>query len=345
MPEISTGRTAAQATAEGNKTLAELHSSTLRFAAIRALVSIGCPEQLRDGPLTVAELASRCGAHAPTLARLLRSVAVTGLLRTVSPCKYELTDAGQALLEGRELQRMRWNVDPEAWRSLGELTETVRTGQAPFLLRHGSTYDYLSTRQESAAAFDALMVANHSHLAARLAEVGDFSGASTVVDVGGGRGTFLTAVLRAHPGLRGILLDLERAVPTAKEYLAANGVDERCEVVAGDFFASVPAGADAYLLAHVIHNWDDAQAAGILRTVRAAMPGNGRILIIEAPLPDDDRPYFVKDLDIRLLTMHGGKERSQSEYVALLAGAGLRPGPVTELAFGSCLITASPAEP
>jgi SAM-dependent methyltransferase len=331
--------------AAGQATIMEIQRGVWRFAALRALVAVGAPEQLRDGPLTVAELADRCRAHAPTLSRLLRTIAATGLLRSAGLDKYELTGAGQALLAGRALTSVRFCVDPEVWGALGELTVTVRTGQAPFTLRHGSLYDYLSTKPDVSAVFDELMDTNHGPLAERLAKAATFGETGTVVDVGGGRGTFLASILRAHPGLRGVLLDLERTVPAARDYLAASGVGERCEVVAGDFFTAVPAGADVYLVAHIIHNWDDEQAAVILRAIRAVIPGHGRLLLVEAPLPDDDRPHFGKDLDIRLLTMHEGKERSLEEYSALLTAAGFRPGPVAELGRGECVITASPAPP
>jgi hypothetical protein len=142
--------------------------------------------------------------------------------------------------------------------------------------------------------------------------------------------------------LHGILLDLERVVASAQEYLSANGVASRCEVVVGDFFQAVPAGADVYLLAHVIHNWDDEGAKTILRAVRAAIPGNGRLLIVETPLPDDDRPHIMKDLDMRILTIeNGGKERLMSEYSALLDDAGFRLEEDAGLA-SQRLIVASP---
>ena len=134
--------------AAGSALLGEMHRAVLRYGALTALVAVGAPEQLRGGPLAVADLASRCGAHAPTLGRLLRTTASTGLLRTVAPGTYELTEAGQALLDGPELLRLRWHTDPETWNSVGELTETARTGRAPFLDRHGSTYHYLAGRPE-----------------------------------------------------------------------------------------------------------------------------------------------------------------------------------------------------
>jgi hypothetical protein len=327
--------------AEGNALLSDMYRTVLRYGAIRALVGTGCLEQLREGPLPVTELADRCGLHAPTLSRLLRAAAPTGLLRTVSPGTYELTEAGQVLLDGTELLRTRWCTVPEVWTSIGELTETVRSGKSPFVQRHGNTYNFLATRPEESAAFDALMVANHGGVAEKVASSDAFPSTGTVVDVGGGKGTFLAAILRARPALRGILLELERTVDAAREYLTASGVASSCEVVAGDFFKAVPSGADVYLLASIIHNWDDDEAVDILRTVRAAIPEQGRLLLVDVVLPDDDRPHPGKDMDIRMLTMHEGKERSRSEFSALLSSAGFRLDEVTELTRLS-LILASP---
>jgi predicted transcriptional regulator len=331
-----------QAAADGSAMLRQMWGVVRRWAALRALVSIGCPEQLRSGPLTVTELATRCGADEQALARLLRSAVTTGLLRTVRTGAYELTEAGQALLDGTEALRLKWEADPELWAALGELTETIRIGRAPFVLRHGSMYNYLSGRPDSSAAFDALMPAQFSPVSASLAETGALPETGAVVDVGGGRGQFLSAILRARPALRGILLELERTVPGARAYLHETGVGDRCEVVAGDFFAEVPSGADAYLLAHVVHNWGDDSAARILRTVRSAMPPHGKLLLVEAMVPDDDLPDFGKDLDVTLLSMHEGLARTQAEYFALLTGAGFRPGQVTDLrAMGNSLVTAT----
>lgn len=330
--------------ADGVRTMMEHQRAVWRFAALRALVSIGGLEALRDGPLTLAELADRCGASAPVLRRVLRTVASTGLLRTTSSGTYELTDAGVAMLNSWAINSARWGADPEFWQSLGELTETIRTGRVPFVERHGTMYNYIAANPEIEQVFDALMVNQHAAAAARLAETVDFTGMRTVADVGGGAGTFLAAILRAHPGLRGVLVELERTLPAARKYLAENGVADRCEIVAGDFFAAVPAGADAYVLSNIVHNWDDEQAVAILRTVRAAVPPHGVVLLVEAVVPDDDRMHWAKDIDIRILTMHEGTERTQAEYAALLAAARFQLDSVTELLPQFMhVITASPA--
>jgi DNA-binding MarR family transcriptional regulator len=342
MQDVIAGRAAEATMADGQATLMETERAVWRFTAIRAIVAIGCPEELRDGPRAVGEIADRCGAHAPTLARLLRTVAQTGLVRSVPPDRYELTPAGQALLEGRQAMSIRYSADPEIWGALGELTETVQTGNAPFVERHGSLYNYLAGKPGLSAIFDAFMNVNYWPLAVKVAEVGAFQAGEMVVDVGGGQGTFLAAILQANPGTSGILLDLARTMPVAREYLATTGVADRCELVAGDFFEAAPAG-DTYLLSHVLHNWDDNSSLRILRVIRELIPAHGRVLIVEMPLPDDDSPHRGKDLDIRLLTLHpGGRERSQAQYGALLAEAGFLLAGMTELGREEYLITASP---
>lgn len=322
----------------------EFQTATWRFAAVRALLSIGAFENLAAGPLTVDELASRCGANVAILKRVLRCVAAAGLLRTVGTYQYGLTDACRAAMDSWAFASLRYSSDPEFWRALGEITETIRSGKTPFIARHGSAYDYLATQPATAAAFDALMRDTFAPMATALAQAIDFAKLGTVVDVGGGYGGFITAILRAHPGARGILAELDRALPGARDYLAANGVAARCEVVACDFFADpLPSGARAYLLAHVIHNWNDEQSLAILRAVRAAIPEEGRLLLVEAVLPDDDSAHFAKDLDIHLLTILPGGERTRSEYAQLLAAAGFRLESVIELFGGQSAVVGVPS--
>jgi O-methyltransferase domain len=340
-----TDKTADQAAlGEGTATIMGLQRAWWRFSALRALVAVGVPEQLVDGPRTVEDLAKACGAHAPTLSRLLRNIAQTGLLRTVAPATYELTPAGRALIVGHARVSVLFSVDDEVYNGLAELTETVRTGVAPFTLRHGSMYDYLSGVPALSAVFDQLMDLQHVPLANEVAELlaaSDLPDGATVVDVGGAKGTFIGTILNANPAMRGILFDLERSATAGKAYLAEAGVADRSEVVSGDFFQAVPVG-DAYLLAHIVHNWGDDQVVSILRTIRAAIPDDGRLLIVEAPLPADDAPHFAKDLDIRLLTMHEGQERTVPEYEAMLAAAGFQLTSMDDLYRGESLITAVP---
>jgi hypothetical protein len=319
--------------AAGALVLLETTWATWRFAAISGLLSIGAFEQLAAGPLTIGELAGRCGANPETLRRVLRCVAATGLLRSAGEQRYELTDACRAAMDGFAFAGFRFNADPEIWNALGAITETIRTGKAPLIDRHGGLYGYLATQPETAAGFDTLVKGNYTAAASALAQAIDFTGLGTVVDVGGGHGGFITAILQAHSSVRGILTELDRALPGARAHLAANGLTGRCDVVACDFFTDpLPPGAGGYLLAHVIHNWNDEQALAILRAVRTAIPDDGRLLLVEAIIPDDDSPHLAKDLDIRLITILPGGGRTESEYARLLTRAGFRPEPASGLA-------------
>ena len=320
------------AAAVGARILLETTFATWRFTAIRGLLDIGAFEQLAAGPLTVGELAARCGADVAILRRVLRCVAATGLLRSAGPERYELTDPCRAVLGGFVFGGFLFNADPEMWNALGEITETIRSGKPPLIGRYGSVYGYLATQPATAAGFDALVKGNYAPVASALAQSVDFAGLGTVVDIGGGHGGFITAILRAHPGVRGVLTELDRALPGARAHLAATGLADRCDVVACDFFTDpLPSGAGGYLLAHVIHNWDDERALAILRAVRAAMPDDGRLLLVEAIIPGDDSPHLAKDLDIRVMTILPGGERTESEYARLLTEAGFRPQPAAGL--------------
>jgi O-methyltransferase domain len=330
--------------AAGTRILLETTFATWRFTAIRGLLSIGAFEQLAVGPLTIGELADRCGADAEILRRVLRCVAATGLLRSAGPQRYELTDACRAVLGGWAFGGFLFNADPELWNALGEINKTIRSGRAPLIDRYGGLYGYLATQPETAAGFDALVKGNYAPVADALAQAVDFGKLGTVVDLGGGHGGFITAILRAHPGVRGILAELDRALPGARAHLAANGLADRCDIVACDFFTDpLPPDAGGYLLAHVIHNWNDEQALAILRAVRAAVPDDGRLLLIEAIIPDDDSPHLAKDLDIRMITILPGGGRTESEYAGLLAEAGFRPEPAATLARSDSVIVAIPA--
>lgn len=321
-----------------------LVSGVWRFSALHAMIELGCADQLRDGPLTTAELAARCGAHEPSLARVLRTVASTGLIATVAPRTYALTDAGTVLVDSDWARLfVRFGGEPACWYAQGALAQTVRTGRSAFEARFGPLYDYLAAQPETGRTFGEFMTSRSRPLAARVAQLHDFSEAVTVVDVGGGNGTFLAAILRAHPRLRGVLLERTRSLPAAREFLDAQGLAGRYQLIDGDFFVAVPAGADVYLLANVLHNWADEDALRILLNIRSAIKAGGRLLLVDGLIPDDDRPHFAKDLDARMLSIFGaGGERGESEYFGLLDAAGFRAVRSGELPFELSLIEAAP---
>ena len=319
-----------------------------RFTALHAMAELRCADHLADGPLSADELAKRCGADAAALERVLRVVAAIGLVKQVTPGTYALTESGETLRsDSPNSLRAGILVNAEAgsWDAMGSLPEAVRTGRSTFVEKYGPLYDYLAAHPEAGLVFNEFMRLRSQPMAQGVANGYDFSGINTIMDVGGGKGTFLAAILDAHPHLRGVLFERDAVMPEARENVTDRGLTDRCDFVTGDFFESVPEGADAYLLASIIHNWDDDDALRILRSVRAALPEHGRVLLVDAVLPDDDRPHLGKDLDVRMLTLFGGgRERTESDYFGLLTEVGLRARIAAELPIGLSLVEAVPAD-
>ncbi|GAA3115185.1 methyltransferase [Planomonospora alba] len=317
-----------------------------RFAALAVMAELGCADHLAEGPLSTGELAARCGADPSALGRVLRQLASMGVVAVEGPGVYGLTEAGAALrsdVPDSMRPAVRMIAEEGFWYGMGMLPRTVREGRSAFAGRYGPLYGYLRDNPAAGRLFDDYMVARSRPFADAVASRYDFSGVRTLVDVAGGKGHLLAAVLKAHSNVRGVLFDQEAVVPGARELFAAAGLEDRCECVAGDFFASVPSGADAYLLSSVIHNWSDEDAVRILGNVREAMAADGRVLLVELVIPDDDRPHISKDVDMRMLALFGeGLERSTSEYTELLGKAGLRFERQVELPGGASVIEALP---
>jgi hypothetical protein len=219
------------------------------------------------------------------------------------------------------------------WDAWGRALHSVRTGEPAFTHLHGmDAFAYLEGHPEAAATFNAGMTGRAASADVAVARTYDFSGVRTIVDVGGGHGLLLSTILEAYPAARGILLDLPSVAAGARERIAAAGLAGRCDVIAGDFFASVPPGGDCYLLANVIHDWDDDRAVAILRSCQRAMADGGRVLIIEAVLPTGNEPHPGKVGDLQMLVITGGRERTAAEYRALLTAGGFRSGRVVPTA-------------
>lgn len=306
----------------------ELIYGLFSFSALLSWVDLACSDHLQKEPLTAGELAERCGAQAPLLARLLQTMAALGFV-TAAGGVYSLTEAGRVLCADAA-DSMRPGVlvmgEQTSWGAMRQLATTIRSGRSVVEDAHGSWYDYLTGMPHMRSLFQEFMTTRSRAFGRALADVADFTGVRTIVDVGGGNGTLLATVMAAHPGIHGSLVDLEPVVATAREFLASAGLEDRVTVEAGDFFTSVPAGADCYLLASVIHNWNDDQALAILWSLRAAMTTTSRALLVDVLLPDDNaQPHPGHLLDMRMMALFGaGHERTQSAYVDLLAQAGLR---------------------
>ena len=286
--------------------------------AIHVAAVLGIPQLLADGPRTSDELAESVGAHAPSLYRLLRALAGIGVFEERDGRQFALTPLSEALRT--ELGGWaEFAASPSVWAAWGDLLHSIRTGENAFAHVHGEdVWQYRADRPEESELFDRAMTANLQIAERALIDAYDFSHFGVVADIGGGRGALISAILEAYPTVRGILFDQAHVVEHAD-------VGDRCEVVAGSFFEEVPAGAHAYVLRHIVHDWEDAEAVQLLRVVRAAMSPSAVVLIVER---DISRPE-AKFGDLNMLVNPGGRERTADEYAELLQEAGLRLARVT----------------
>jgi hypothetical protein len=296
--------------------------------AIYVAAKLGIADLLKDGPRSSEELAQLAGAHPRALYRLLRALASVEVFREGEDGSFELTPRAVCLrsdVPGSLRALAITRGEPYFWRPWGHLLQSVQTGQAAFDDIYGMRFfEYLGQHPQDATTFGQAMLANVAQKHTAVARAYDFSQFGTVVDVGGGQGALLTAILTTHPQVRGVLFDQPHVVEAAKPYIMVAGLAPRCELVSGDFFTSVPAGGDAYTLSEILHDWDDLQATAILRNIRKAMPKHGKVLILEQVIPAGNAPHEGKLRDLNMLVILGGVERTESEFRALLREAGFR---------------------
>lgn len=315
--------------------------------AIYAAARLELADQFKEGPRTVQQLASAVGADPLALHRLLRALASVEIFRERESGEFELTPMAEYLrkdvpgsLHGAALMLGH----PGVWLPLGELVYSVKTGKPAFDHVFGmGCWEYLGKNPELAAQFDAAMTSFSHQEAPAIVQAFDFSAFRSVADIGGGGGLLISEILRAHASVRGILFDQPTAIQRAKAHLEAGGLSARCELVAGDFFKGVPEGADAYVLKRVIHDWDDGRARAILEKVRQAMREDSTLLVIEAVLPAGNAPSYAKLLDLEMLTVLTGRERTEADFRALLASAGFRLDTVFPTRSGKSILRARPA--
>jgi hypothetical protein len=313
---------------------------------LNVAAELGLADLLRDGPRPSDQLAAACGAHPQTLYRLLRALASVGVFAEVEEQQFALTPLAQLLRSDvpgsmRALARMYGSEQYQAW---GDLLDSVRTGEPAFDRVFGASYfDYLTRNSGTGAVFDQAMTGYTTQVADAVVAAYNFDGIKRLVDVGGGHGLLLSTVLRAYPAMRGVLLDLPHVVAGAQPLLQAAGVAERCETVGQDFFASVSDGGDAYMLAQILHDWDDERCRVILDNCRRAMQPNGRVLLVEQVLPPRNEPSFGKWLDLHMLVLLTGRERTGAEYRALLGAGGFELTRVIPTSSGASIVEGAPA--
>lgn len=311
--------------------VARMISSVWVPQAIHAAAKLRLADALAAGPASGEEVAARVGTHPGATARLLRALAALEIVRQEEDGRFALTALGRCLTEDAPDTVRSWALlwgGPMMWEPWGRLADCVRTGEmAPKLLSGvEDPFALMEAHPEDAAHFNRSMLELTRGVAALLPQAYDFGGVRRVVDVGGGYGALLLPLLRAHPELEGVVFDLPRCEEGARALLAEEGLSDRCTFQEGNFFTAVPPGADVYLLKSVIHDWDDDRSRRILERCREAMDPQARLLVLEWIVPDRVGPgdVGIVGTDLNMLVMVGGQERTEAQYRALLASAGLR---------------------
>lgn len=302
--------------------------------SIYVLAKLDIPERLAGGPRDVAELAADSEAHADALLRFLRAGAMAGVVTEVATGRFALTPKGD-FLRGDVPGSQKWSAimfGEETFRSWADVLHTARTGEPAFEQVYGRPYfDYIADNPEAKRVFNAAM---RTSAEAPLAAMYDFGGVRRVIDVGGGQGALLGSILRAHPQLDGVLVDLADVVSGAAAQLA--DVTDRCEIVPGSFFddGTIPGDGDLLILSRVLHDWDDDKVLAILANVRAAMDAGAKLLVLERLIAPGDDFHPGKLFDLVMLVVLGGRDRTEFEYHALLERAGLQVGRTLQLPGG-----------
>ncbi len=298
--------------------------------AVATTARLGIADRLAGGPRTAAELAAELGLDADALFRLLRAVSSLGMLSRERDGRFGLTAAGEPLrsnVPGSQRALIASELDTAHYLPWGSLEESVRTGRPVFeKVFSMKTWEYYRDRNPGEGRlFSENMTAMSQIETQGILAAYSFGGARRIVDVGGAHGAFLAAALQQAPKARGVLFDQPQVVAEANRVLGQFGVADRVQCIAGDFFGELPREGDVYLLKHILHDWSDEDCGRILRRVREAMASDGRVVVAELPLPDQGEatPMGVM-LDLNMLVMLGGRERTAAEYAALFEQAGLR---------------------
>ena len=325
--------------------IAEILLSQLAPRVVHLAATLKLPNYLAQGPKTVEELAPMTATHAPALYRVMRTLAGLGFFAEDAKHRFAHRPLAAALQSGTPSHAAALVLGGEiATRSLDQLLYSVQTGNTGFARSFGMPlFDWLTVNPEEASLFNDTMVGLHGMEPPAIASAYDFSGFQTIADVGGSTGNLLAAILSRHSGLRGILFDLPHVVRDAPALIQQRGLGDRIQIEAGSFFEGIPTGADIYILSHIIHDWRREQCLIILGHCRRAMNSGGRLLLAEMVLPEGDAPHPGKLLDMVMLTVTGGEERTVSQYSALLDEAGFRMTRVVPTASLVSIVEAVPA--
>lgn len=328
-------------TSDPRQTLLGLINGFQITQAIRVASALRIADHLNDGARSAGDLAVLTKSHPESLYRLLRALAAVGVFREEAGRKFTLTPMGDCLRTDSATPIGGWAEHvgtPHFWQAWGHLLHSIRTGENAFQDLHGmNVWEYRAKHPEANETFNRAMThMSQGSIEAVLAAY-DFSGFRHVVDVGGGHGTLLAAVLRVCPQARGTLFDQPQVVTGARENLQKHGVIDRCEIIGGSFFDAVPDGGDAYLMRHIIHDWEDDEAIAILKACHRAMRNSSKLLLIERNVAPPNEMAATKFSDLNMLVAPGGRERTRDEYAALFQKSGFELTGVAPAGFGNVI--------
>jgi hypothetical protein len=312
-----------QPTPEAIQHVFQLMTGHIVASAVNIAARLGLSDRLAQGPRSADDLARETGTNADALYRVMRALASLGVYDEPSPRTFALTPAGAALCDGPLRWMALWIAGEWNFRVYSNAMHSVRTGESAVPVTTGrAVFEDFAQNPELSKIFNDAMTGMSAVVIPAVLEAYDFGGINTLVDIAGGHGAILSEILLKHPSMRGILFDLEHVVEGARPQLAARGLASRCATASGDFFKAVPAGGDAYIMKHIIHDWDDEKASVILTNIRKVLPKDGRVILIESIIPLGNEPGLGKIIDLEMLVMPGGKERTEAEFRALFDRAG-----------------------
>jgi len=308
--------------------LRQKQSGFLITQAIYVAAKLGIADLLKDGPLSCDELARLSKTNSNALYRVLRTLASEGIFAELQDKHFELTPPAVYLQSGVPDSRRDVAImfgEPWFWAACGDMLYNVETGMSAFRHIHGmSSFEYSANNVEAARIFNNAMVQRSRSNITEILATYDFSGINKIVDIGGGHGILIAAILKAYPHLQGILFEQSAVLEGAKNLLNEEGVTARCELVSGNFFESVPVVGDAYILKNVIHDWDNDHALNILKNVRHYMPQHGKLLLVEYIIHSDNGPSYSHVSDLIMMVVAEGFERTESQFRILLDQAGFK---------------------
>nr|QDQ37877.1 O-methyltransferase [Streptomyces vinaceusdrappus] len=328
---------------ESSLRLLEIGDGFIYARALHLAAELRIADLLAQGPRSALQLADATGTHAPSLHRMLRTLAACGVFTETAPGTFGMTALAQPLRSDhphsvRTTVAQGGRLTAETFR---HAEHALRTGEGAFEKTFGQpVWEYLKEHPKEGTDFDTAMQEHSRVERAAVVEAYDFSDATRIVDIGGGNGTLLVAVLREAPEATGVLFDLPHVVE--RNRIGESGLADRCAVVGGDIFGELPSGGDLYMMKSVLHGWTDDQAVSILEGCRRAMRPDGRLLLIERVIPKGDTPHASKAFDFAMLVMAGGQERTGDEYTALLDKAGFRVTRVIGTASVQSVVEAVP---